>query len=106
MLLIWRYPGESREEGLSITLDRGAQYASVEFGARIRGAGILPSMGSRGDAYDNAMAESFVATIKKELIHREPWPTRGGGTECDLRVHRVLLQSSSQAFSSRVSESL
>jgi putative transposase len=56
--------------------DRGAQYTSVEFGARIREAGILPSMGSRGDAYDNAMAESFVATIKKELIHREPWPTR------------------------------
>ncbi len=33
-------------------------------------------MGSRGDAYDNAMAESFVATIKKELIHRHSWPTR------------------------------
>jgi putative transposase len=56
--------------------DRGAQYTSVEFGTKIREAGILPSMGSRGDAYDNAMAESFVATIKKELIHRERWQTR------------------------------
>ena len=62
--------------GLIHHSDRGAQYTSVEFGARIRQAGILPSMGSRGDAYDNAMAESFVATIKKELIHRESWPTR------------------------------
>ncbi len=34
------------------------------------------SMGSRGDAYDNAVAESFFATIKKELVHRQPWPSR------------------------------
>jgi len=62
--------------GLIHHSDRGSQYTSVEFGARIQAAGILPSMGSRGDAYDNAMAESFVATIKKELIHRHSWPTR------------------------------
>ena len=67
-----RKPGE----GLIHHSDRGAQYTSVEFGARIREAGILPSMGSRGDAYDNAMAESFVATIKKELLHRQAWPTK------------------------------
>jgi len=35
-------------------------------------------MGSRGDAYDNAVAESFFATLKKELVHRQPWPTRRG----------------------------
>lgn len=62
--------------GLIHHSDRGSQYTSVEFGARIQQAGIVPSMGSRGDAYDNAMAESFVATIKKELIHRQTWPTR------------------------------
>ncbi len=67
-----RKPGE----GLIHHSDRGSQYTSVEFGTRIREAGILPSMGSRGDAYDNAMAESFVATIKKELLHRQAWPTR------------------------------
>ena len=33
-------------------------------------------MGSRGDAYDNAVAESFFATLKKMLVHRQPWPTR------------------------------
>lgn len=62
--------------GLVHHSDRGSQYTSVELGTRIREAGILPSMGSRGDAYDNAMAESFVATIKKELVHRQTWPTR------------------------------
>ncbi len=62
--------------GLVHHSDRGSQYTSVEFGTRIREAGILPSMGSRGDAYDNAMAESFVATIKKELVHRHSWPAR------------------------------
>ncbi len=62
--------------GLIHHSDRGSQYTSVEFGTSMQQAGILPSMGSRGDAYDNAMAESFVATIKKELIHRDSWPTR------------------------------
>ena len=33
-------------------------------------------MGSKGDAYDNAVAESFFATLKKELVHRQPWPSR------------------------------
>jgi len=41
-----------------------------------RAAGITQSMGSRGDCFDNAVAESFFATIKKELIHRRSWPTR------------------------------
>ena len=35
-------------------------------------------MGSKGDAYDNAVAESFFATLKKELVHRRSWPTRRG----------------------------
>ena len=39
-------------------------------------SGILPSMGSRGDAYDNAAAESFMATIKTELVHRQRFKTR------------------------------
>jgi len=58
--------------------DRGAQYTSVEFGTRIREAGIPPSMGSRGDAYDNAMADSFVSVVSTdvELIDRQSWPTR------------------------------
>lgn len=62
--------------GLVHHSDRGSQYASVEFGGRLKEAGLLPSMGSVGDAYDNAMAESFVATLKTELLHRRPWPTQ------------------------------
>ena len=62
--------------GLIHHSDRGSQYTSVEFGSRLREAGLLPSMGSVADAYDNSMAESFVSTLKRELIHRHSWPTR------------------------------
>lgn len=56
--------------------DQGSQYVALGFGQQARDAGIAVSMGSRGDAYDNAVAESFFATIKKELVHRQPWPSR------------------------------
>ena len=48
----------------------------MEFGSRLREEGLLPSMGSVADAYDNSMAESFVSTLKRELIHRHSWPNR------------------------------
>lgn len=50
--------------------DQGSQYTSFAFGKRCREAGVRPSMGSVGDAYDNAMAESFFATLECELIDR------------------------------------
>lgn len=50
--------------------DQGVQYTSTEFGRRCKRLGIKPSMGSVGDAYDNAMAESFFATLECELIER------------------------------------
>jgi putative transposase len=50
--------------------DRGCQYTSYAFGKRCREAGIMPSMGSVGDAYDNAMAESFFASLERELLSR------------------------------------
>jgi putative transposase len=53
-----------------------AQYVSLGFGQKARDAGIAVSMGSKGCAYDNAVAESFFATLKKELVHRRSWPTR------------------------------
>jgi putative transposase len=61
--------------GLIHHSDRGSQYTSVEFGSRLKEAGLLPSMGSVADAYDNSMAESFVSTLKRELIHRHSWPS-------------------------------
>ncbi len=64
------------EPGVVHHSDRGSQYASLAFGATLRESGVLASMGSRGDAYDNAAAESFMATIKKELIYRRTFKTR------------------------------
>lgn len=62
--------------GLIHHSDQGSQYVSLAFGQAARGAGIARSMGSRGDCYDNSVAESFFATLKKELVHRGSWPTR------------------------------
>jgi putative transposase len=50
--------------------DQGSQYTSLAFGARCKEAGVRPSMGSVGDAYDNAMCESFFATLECELLDR------------------------------------
>jgi putative transposase len=52
------------------------QYVSLAFGQAAGEAGIARSMGSKGDAYDNAVAESFFATLKNELVNRRSWPTR------------------------------
>jgi putative transposase len=56
--------------------DHGSQYTSVAFGLRCREAGVRPSMGSVGDAYDNAMCESFFATLECELLDRVSLHTR------------------------------
>jgi putative transposase len=50
--------------------DQGCQYTSIEFGKRCRDQGVRPSMGSVGDCYDNAMCESFFATLECELLNR------------------------------------
>jgi putative transposase len=55
--------------------DQGCQYTSVAFGKRCREAGVRPSMGSVGDAYDNAMCESFFATLECELLDRQRFRT-------------------------------
>jgi putative transposase len=56
--------------------DQGSQYTSVAFGKRCEQMGVRPSMGTVGDAYDNAMAESFFATLECELIDRRVWKTQ------------------------------
>ena len=57
--------------------DQGSQYTSLEFGKRCVQMGVRPSMGSVGDAYDNAMAESLFASLECELIDRRVWKTFG-----------------------------
>jgi putative transposase len=66
------------EPGLVHHSDQGSQYVALLFGQRCRQAGITQSMGSRGDAFDNAVAESFFKTLKAELVHRRSWPTKAG----------------------------
>lgn len=56
--------------------DQGSQYTALIFGERCREAGIEVSMGSRGCAYDNAVAESFFQTLKTEPAYRRSWPTK------------------------------
>lgn len=56
--------------------DQGSQYTSVAFGLRCKEAGVRPSMGSVGDAYDNAMCESFFATLECELLDRRKFQTK------------------------------
>lgn len=63
--------------------DQGSQYTSIAFGNRCKEMGVRPSMGSVGDAYDNAMAESFFASLECELIARRSWKTK---TEARLAV--------------------
>jgi transposase InsO family protein len=66
-----------RSESLIHHSDRGSQYVSIRYTERLAQAGIEPSVGSRGDSYDNALAETINGLYKTELIHRRaPWKTR------------------------------
>jgi putative transposase len=67
---------QRRPKGVVHHSDQGSQYTSIEFGRRCREAGVRPSMGSVGDAYDNAMAESFFATLECELLDRRRFRTQ------------------------------
>jgi putative transposase len=65
-----------RPNGVIHHSDQGSQYTSIAFGHRCREAGVRPSMGSAGDAYDNAMCESFFATLECELLARHRFTTQ------------------------------
>ncbi len=63
--------------GLIHHSDRGSQYVSIRYSERLAEAGVEPSVGSRGDSYDNALAETINGLYKTELIHkRGPWKSR------------------------------
>ena len=86
--------GQRRPDGVIHHSDQGSQYTSLAFGKRCKEAGVRPSMGSVGDAYDNAMCESFFATLECELLERRRlrrrprrrWPasalSKAGTTRC------------------------
>ena len=62
--------------GLLHHSDRGCQYTSADYRATLASLGVTVSMSRKGNCWDNAVAESFFATLKKELVHTRPWPTR------------------------------
>lgn len=72
-MALWR---RQPAPGLIHHSDRGAQYTALSFGKRLEDAGIIPSMGRVGSALDNAISESFVSTLKAELVARVEFPTR------------------------------
>jgi putative transposase len=71
--------------GLIHHSDHGCQYTAVAFGAQLQAAGLVASMGSVGDCFDNAVAESFFATLKVELLYRGEWPTRAAAKSAIFR---------------------
>ena len=78
---------QRRPEDVIHHSDRGRQYASIAFNERCRAAGVRTSMGRVGDAYDNAMAESFFATLECELINRRTFRTK---TEARLALFSYI----------------
>ena len=73
-MAVWR---RKPATGLIHHTDRGSQYTALSFGKRLEEVGIIPSMGRAGSALlDNATAESFVSTLKAELVDRHRFPTR------------------------------
>jgi transposase InsO family protein len=73
--------------GLIHHSDRGSQYTSLAFGKTLRESGLVASMGSRGDAYDNAACESCIATLKEEWIKRHRYRSRD---EARLSIFRYI----------------
>ena len=74
-------------EGVIHHSDQGSQYAALAFGQRCHTLGVRPSMGSRGDAYDNAMAESFFATLEVELLAKHRFVSH---VEARLAIFRYI----------------
>lgn len=79
--------GDPAQRRLVHHSDRGAQYTAIRFTQRLTDAGIQPSMGSVGDSFDNALAESFFSTLKVERVYRTTYRTR---EEAELDLFRYV----------------
>ncbi len=85
--------GPSIAAASSITRDRGGQYVSIKYTERLAEAGIEPSVGSVGDSYDNALAETINGLYKAEVIHRRgPWRSLRGRRVRHARMGRLVQQ--------------
>jgi len=72
------FANRAPEQGVIFHSDRGCQYTSKDFADLARANGVVLSVGRKGECWDNAVAESFFATIKRELVDTRAWPTRAG----------------------------
>ncbi len=89
-MAIWR---RQPPEGQTIAhSDHGSHYTSWAFGRRLRGAGLLGSMGTIGDCFDNSVAESFFGTLQLELLDEHRWAHPPATRPGDLRLDRSLVQ--------------
>jgi putative transposase len=70
------FAGALQGDSTILHSDHGTQYTSWAFGQRLRAAGLLPSMGTIGDCYDNSMMESFWGTLQLEVLDTRIWETR------------------------------
>jgi transposase InsO family protein len=101
--------------GVVFHSDRGCQYTSTQYANLARDLGVTLSVGRKGQCWDNAVAESFFATLKTELIHRRPWPTHKATTSAIFdyiegwyntrRRHSTLGYLSPAAFESTITTS-
>lgn len=98
--------------GLIHHTDRGCQYAATAYRQVLVGHGLIGSMSRAGDCYDNALAESFFATFKTELVDRRAWPTRHAARQAIFewievfynrqRLHSALAYCPPTAFEERM----
>ena len=104
--------GQRRPKDVIHHSDQGSQYTSLAFGKRCKEAGVRPSMGSVGDAYDNAMCESFFATLECELLDRRRFASQAEakmacfsfieGWYNPVRLHSALGYRSPMAYEAEV----
>jgi transposase InsO family protein len=88
--------------GLVCHSDRGSQYTSSTYGDILDRSGARQSIGRPGTCWDNAVAESFFATLKKELIYPHVWPTSELRAGSHLQLHRKLVQPGAPPFDTQL----
>ena len=91
-------------DGLVFHSDRGCQYTSAQHARLAQRHGVRLSVGRRGQCWDNAVAESFFATLKTELIHRQTWPTHKAARQATFQYiegwYNTRLRHSSLGYQS------
>lgn len=94
--------GKTTTAGTVIQPDQGVQFGSWAFTDRSKASGLVPSMGSAGDCYDNSMIESFWSRMQVELLDRKKWKDPRRASERDVRLPRDLAQPASPAQPTRL----